>query len=160
MRWAEKHPEMHNISSLETDGLQTQTTTSGSTPLSQEQKSEAAAGTGSSKLDSCRLEKDSLVWWISISAEEADGRLRIWCQQRESIVNSSGCWWWWYNGMGSVILAQFRPLDTNQMINVWMLESEYSCSPFTSVYGHNLPFSNCYFQHNNAPFLRAKVISD
>ena len=67
--WAEKHLRMHNTLNLEADGLQQQKTMSGSTYVSQEHKTEAAVGTGSPKLDSWRLEKQSLVWWISISAD-------------------------------------------------------------------------------------------
>lgn len=37
--------------------------------LSQEQKSEAALGTGSPKLDIWRVEKCGLVWWITIPAK-------------------------------------------------------------------------------------------
>ena len=49
--WAEKQLRRHNTSNLEADGLQQEKTMSGSTSDSQEQKAEAAVGTGSPKLD-------------------------------------------------------------------------------------------------------------
>ena len=67
--WAEKLLRMHNTSNLEEGRLQQQKTTSGSTSVSQEQKAEAAVGTGSPKLDSWRLEKRSMLRWMSISPE-------------------------------------------------------------------------------------------
>ena len=73
---------MPNSSNLQVEGLQALKTLSGSTPVSQEQISEASVGKGSQRLDSWRLEKRSPVWWGSISAE-ADGRIRIWLQQQE-----------------------------------------------------------------------------
>ena len=53
--------KIHNMSSLEVDGLQQQKSTSGSASVSQAQKAEAAVGTGSPKPDSRRLEKRSQV---------------------------------------------------------------------------------------------------
>lgn len=48
--WAEKHLRTHNTSNLDVNELQQQKTTQGSTPVSQEQESEAAVGSGSVNL--------------------------------------------------------------------------------------------------------------
>ena len=72
---------MQNMSNLEADGLQQQKTTSGSTNVSQEQKAEAALGTGSSKNWTIGDEKN--VAWSDESLRRTDGRVRIWCQQHE-----------------------------------------------------------------------------
>ena len=139
--WAEKHLRMHK-SNLEADGLQQQKTMSGFTSVSQEQKAEATVGTGSPKLDSWRLEKCSLVWWIS---RHSDIRVKIWRQQHDpthgpnlSCVNSPG-WWWWYNGVGNIFLAHFWPVNTNQSLREWHSLFEYCCWPCASPHGHNVP---------------------
>ena len=52
---------MNNMVNLEVDGLQQQKTMSGSMPVSQDQKFEAAEGTDKPKLESIRLEIHTLV---------------------------------------------------------------------------------------------------
>lgn len=49
---------MHSTSNLKKDRLQQQKTTSGSSSVWQEQKAEAAMGTGSTKLDISRPKKN------------------------------------------------------------------------------------------------------
>lgn len=50
---------MHSMLNLEEDGVQQQKSSSGFTPLSHEQESEAAVGTGSAILDSGKVGKES-----------------------------------------------------------------------------------------------------
>ena len=135
---------------LEVDGLQQHKATSDSTSVIQEQKAEAAVGTGSPKLDSWRLEKRSLVWWISISAE-ASRRVRIWCQQHESmdltcLVSRIPGWWWWCNGVGN---HYFNATAYVSIVAVHV-------HPFIATM---YPSSNDYFQHENALGHKSKVVS-
>ena len=49
--------------------------------------------------------KRSLVWWIWISAEAADGWFRIWSQRHESmdptcLFSTVSTGWWWCDGIG------------------------------------------------------------
>ena len=53
--WAKKHLRMNNMNNLEVDGPQQQKTKLGSTPVSQDQRSEAAVDTGSTKPNSWRM---------------------------------------------------------------------------------------------------------
>lgn len=52
---------MHNIPHFEAEGLQEQTTTLTSNPVTQEQETETAVDTGSLKLYSWRMEKYCLI---------------------------------------------------------------------------------------------------
>ena len=94
----------------------------------------------------------------------ADGRVRIWHQQHESMDPTSrvstdqaaaaaaGVMMW-----GMISLAHFRPLNTNQSWFGRRGLSEYCCCPCASLYGHDLPASNGSFQRDNEH--RAGVVS-
>ena len=115
--------------------LQQWRTTSGSTAVSQEQKSEAV-GTVSSKLDSRRLEKRS-GWYLlrqqMVGWEFGINGMNPWTQT--ATVQAGG-------GdlmvLGHGFLAHFGLLSQSFFFNCNSL-SEYYCRPCTSLYGHSSP---------------------
>ncbi len=74
-------------------------------------------------------------------------------------LNGSG-WWWLCNGVGDIFLAHFGPLSTNWALFKCHRLSEYCCWPcppfMTTVY----PYSDGYFEQENAPCHKAQIISD
>lgn len=99
--------------------------------------------------------KCNLTWWSTIW-------VRIWYHQHEPVLCTS-CWyyytgWWsWCNGASPHFLVTLGPLKP---IRHHLNALDICCCPCESLHDHNFPSSNNYFQHDNGPFHKAKVISD
>lgn len=75
--WADKQVRKHNMATLEAEGLQQQNTTLDSSPVREEQDTEATLDTDSLKLGSLRLEKRPGD--VSLIFCEPDSRSGIFC---------------------------------------------------------------------------------
>ena len=133
---------------LEADGLEQQKTVWGSTPVSQEQRSEVALGTHSPTLDSWNVWPGLMNLYFCWDAQMVRSEFGVnsmnpWTQpalcQRSSLV---GVWWCEEGFLGKKLWA---PLHQPGII--WM-PKPICCWPCASLYGHSGPSSNGYIQQD------------
>ncbi len=62
--------------------------------------------------------------------------------------------------MRDIFLAHFGLLSTNWVSFKHHRLPEYCCWPWPSLYDYSVPIFWCYFQQDNAPCLKAQIISD
>jgi len=74
----------------------------------------------------------------------------------------AGWWWWWCNGVGDIFLAHFRPLSANWALFKCHGLPEHCFWPCPSLQGHHGMYtsSDGYFQQDNAPCHKARIISN
>ncbi len=97
--------------------------------------------------------------------QHSDGRVRIRCKEYESMDPS------WHvstvqaRGGGVIVWRTFSwqtlsPFSTNWELFKHHSLPEYCCWPCPSLYDYSVTIFWCYFQQDNAPCHKAKIISD
>ena len=66
-------------------------------------------------------------------------------------------WWQWCNGVGNVFLGLLIPINHSLNATAYLSTVADHVHPFTATMYHS---SNGYYQHDNAPCHKAKVVSN